>query len=94
MYVRLRSIESQYQPLSGSDSRGGLGNPSPMPSASKGGCRLLRLPSFYSPSAIQTDRSTFRISIEGLTSKVADRLNNVRNDGDFSPRSSCPMYVR
>jgi len=38
-------------------------------------------------TAVQIDRSTRRISIEGLTFNVADRLNNVRSDGDFSPRS-------
>ena len=31
---------------------------------------------------------------EGVVSRVAAKLNIVRSDGLFSPRSSCPMYVR
>lgn len=64
-----------------------------MPSAYKD--RLLpRLQVFSLLSGIQTDLSTLRISTEGLTCSVEDRLNIVRSEGDFSPRSNCPMYVR
>ena len=39
----------------------------------------------------QTNRSIRRMRTEGFTSSVEDRLNIVRSEGDFSPRSSCPM---
>jgi hypothetical protein len=50
--------------------------------------------STYSVARLQTNRSTLRTSTEGLISSVEDGLNNVRSEGDFSPRSSCPTYVR
>ena len=50
--------------------------------------------STYSVARLKTNRSTPRTRTEGLTSSAEDRLKIVRSDGDFSPRSNCPIYVR
>jgi len=41
--------------------------------------------------------ANFSVSLtiaDGVTCKVFARLNRVLREGLFSPRSSCPMYVR